>query len=149
MIPADKNHVDPFAEKVPEVTETQQCPNCIWDEVNKCGSGVYNGTGTSPFAGNTCPVCNNAGVLVTPQSLTLPAIVQWSRIGKGDFNTPVAAGSIPYGHARIKVLSQFHSNLLQATSFVVDGIRCQKVGQPIKRGLQSYIISELMVRRDD
>jgi len=28
MIPADKNHVDPFAKKVPEVTETQQCPNC-------------------------------------------------------------------------------------------------------------------------
>jgi len=28
MIPADQNHADSFAEKVPEVTETQQCPNC-------------------------------------------------------------------------------------------------------------------------
>ncbi len=128
-----------------------RCPNCELDEASGAGSGVYNGTGPQSFEGRTCPVCDNIG-FVTPQiHQRIKATVQW---GKIDQNTthpddPTYAGLIPLGHARVKAEVKYYDIMASAAYYLVDGIRCSKVRQPIKRGLQSYVIAEMLVKRDD
>ena len=40
-----------------------QCPNCLYDVVNKRSAGMYNGTGPQPFTNGKCPVCSGVGLI--------------------------------------------------------------------------------------
>jgi hypothetical protein len=44
---------------------------------------------------------------------------------------------------------QFFPLISKATSFIVDGHRCRMVGRPKKRGLKTFVIVEVLVKRDD
>ena len=126
-----------------------QCPNCIFDAVGNAGTGRYNGTGSQPFDGKVCPTCKNSGYVTPEAKQKIEAIVQWGRFDSAHPDTPEAGGIIPQGHARIKVEVRYYDTIANAEYYLVDGIRCSKVRQPIKRGLQSYVIAELLVKRDD
>ena len=127
-----------------------QCSNCIYNPVNKVGSGVYNNTGPKPFTGKVCPVCENAGTVETIKRRKIPdATVAYSRLHNADANTPMMPGQLPFGYARVKVFVRYFPLLLQAEYFLVDGIRYKMVGEPKKRGLKSYVVAEVVVKRDD
>ena len=128
----------------------QQCPNCVYDPVAKASSGKYNSTGPTPFSGKLCPVCRGKGDTAKPVIRQIPAvIVTWSKLTPASENTPTPPGELPYGYARCKMRVQFFPLISKATSFIVDGHRCRMVGQPKKRGLKTFVIVEVLVKRDD
>lgn len=130
----------------------QLCGNCVWDPVHECSSGQYNGTGPFPFA-RVCPVCKGVGNLTKPQQRTIPdAIVTWSKSLKGSLETPLAAGELPYGNARIQVDIQYLALLKTATAYLVDTIRCShtsRVDEGNTTGLLSKASIIFTVKRDD
>lgn len=125
-----------------------QCTNCLWDATNQTSSGNYNGSGPKPFVNKTCPVCNGRGRLVQDRSLTVEGNVRWGKADKIG-NEIISLGQILKGYALIKVLSRDRDVIEKATHFMVDGVRCIRVGEPRNRGLQSYVITEFMVKRED
>ena len=58
-------------------------------------------------------------------------------------------GGLPQGYARIKAKVQYFGQLAGADSYLVDGFRCSRITLPIRRGLQSHVICEMVVCRDD
>ncbi len=129
-------------------TDPVQCPNCIWDTDNNTGSGKYNGTGPKAFETRVCPVCKNAGKLVTDRKIKLVGNVRWGKIaGKG--NQVLRAGELAEGTARIKVLKRDRPNVEKAKHFMVDNIKCVREGELRNRGLQTYVITEFVVKRAD
>src|ERR1035437_10895595 len=126
------------------------CPNCVYDPVAKASTGTYNGTGPKPFTGKQCPVCRGKGNIGVAKTQRLPSvIVNWSKLAPGSENSPTAPGELPFGYARCKARLQFLPLIKQATAFVVDGYRCRIVGQPKPRGLKTFVIVEVLVKRDD
>src|ERR1035437_3287986 len=127
-----------------------QCPNCVYDPVHKVGSGVYNSIGPKFFSGKVCPVCENKGTVSTVKKRKIPdATISYSKLTNKSENTPTQPGEIPFGFARAKVPVRFHDLTLTAESFTVDGVRYKMVGRPVKRGLKSYVVAIIMLRRDD
>lgn len=125
-----------------------QCPNCKWDAEARAGSGIYNGNGPKPFTTATCPVCRNVGqVGGEGNRIRLTATVRWGKPTKGA-NQFSRHGEIPDGHAQIKVPYAELSIVMRGEYFEVDGLRCVRVNPPLNRGLQSYVMTEFLVRED-
>lgn len=134
--------------KTVAITEVKErCPNCIWDVANKTSSGVYKTGGPKPFTGKRCPVCKNEGDVITLQRRTLQARVRFPNQTEPDEFLP--EGEIPQDGAQIKVTIQQKKILDQATYYLIDDIRYQKVGPVRQRGLLTMAVALQMVKRDD
>ena len=47
----------------------QYCNNCIYDQISKLSSNIYNSTGPNPFPENSiCPVCMGMGIVDSDSS---------------------------------------------------------------------------------
>ena len=126
------------------------CPNCIYDPTAKASSGTYNGTGAKPFTGKQCPVCRGKGSVGVSKTRRLPSvIVTWSKLAPSSENIPTPPGELPYGYARCKTRVDFLPLISKAIAFIVDGHRCRIVGVPKRRGLKTFVIVEVLVKRDD
>lgn len=129
-------------------TAATQCNNCVWDATHSTSSGRYNGNGPKPFTGGDCPVCKGKGTIeVTQQRKLQVANVQWAKPDV-DGKPVTVHGSIPSGHARIKILKEDRPIIEQAEYFLVDGVRCKLVGEARNRGLQSYVMTEFLVKKE-
>lgn len=124
------------------------CPNCIWDPRISASSGNYRTGGPKPFTGKVCPVCKQKGKVEVPSQLQIPANVKWGTRKQGENFIPEPEGFVPMEHARIKAEVKYYDLMYNATYFMIDGIRCSRVNFPHKRGLQSYVIAEMMVKID-
>ncbi len=132
------------------------CPNCIWDSVNKKSSNIFDVTfvsnstifvGTdqvrtiSPtsFTEGRCPVCIGEGQLFTTKEVCIPAMVNYvSSTGGGGTSSYM---DLPAGREGVNFMivktQSCHYNLLTNNSIftVKGGVKCEKFRPPFVRGL--------------
>lgn len=124
----------------------EDCPNSIWDPINKTDSGQFDSSFVSPvvifgetispinFTRGRCPVCRGVGYLEKEVSRSAKALVKWNP------NTADDVESLPVGRegkavVRIKVLRADFDLINNATHFIVDGVKCELIRAPTIRGL--------------
>ncbi len=122
------------------------CPNCIWDAVNKTSSGTFQSSFITPvtifgnvitpslFTRSRCPVCFGLGYLASPVTKNLKALVKWNP-KTDDTLLILPAGREGEPVVRIKLLRVDFPTLIGAETFTVDGVRCELNAPPTIRGL--------------
>lgn len=129
------------------------CPNCIWDSINKKSSNIRNAaftvptiifSGTDqqrtiapvPFTTGRCPVCIGEGQLFTTKEVCIGAMVNWIRPGSKSDYSDLPVGREGTNFAIIKTLACHYQLLAQNKSFVVHNrIKVEKFKPAIVRGL--------------
>lgn len=128
------------------------CPNCIWDSINKKSSNVFDASFVaattifsttdqertiSPvnFTVGRCPVCIGEGQLFTQKEVCIPAMVNFlSATSPGYFDLP--AGKEGVSFLIVKTLACHYELLTNNQIFVVNGnTKCEKFRPPFVRGL--------------
>lgn len=127
------------------------CPNCIWDSINKKSSNVFDASFTAPiqifpstdqqrlifpisFTTGRCPVCIGEGQLFTTKEICLPAMINFIRAG-GQFDD-LPAGKEGVNLVMVKALACNYDLLARNTVFIIhNNIKCEKYRPPIVRGL--------------
>jgi hypothetical protein len=124
----------------------EDCPNCVWDSVNKTSSGRFQTSFVTPvtifgetvspnnFQRSRCPVCHGVGFLSQEIRRNVKALVKWNPTTADDIE------SLPVGRegksvVRIKVLRADFDLINKAIYFQVDGVRCEMIRAPTIRGL--------------
>ncbi len=126
--------------------EKADCPNCVWDSINKKSSGTFQSSFVAPvtifdavitpasFTMGRCPVCRGVGFLSKAITRNLKALVKWNPKGADNLEiTAVGREGAPV--VRIKVLRPDFLTVVNAESFTVDGVRCELDAPPTIRGL--------------
>jgi hypothetical protein len=125
---------------------TEDCPNCLYDSINKISSGQFDTSFVTPVVifGNTinpksfnrgrCPVCFGKGHLEGAITRNVKALVKWNPEAADDVE------SIPVGRegaavVRLKVLRADYDLVNQAEYFLVDGVKCEIIRPATIRGL--------------
>lgn len=130
------------------------CPNCIWDSINKKSSNVFNASFVSPttifsgtdqertitpvsFTSGRCPVCIGEGQLFTNREVCIPAMINF--INPGEFGAKyidLPAGKEGVNFAVVKTLACYYDLLARNDVFVIhNNIKCEKYRPPLVRGL--------------
>lgn len=130
------------------------CPNCIWDSINRKSSNVFNSAFTIPlnifvgtdqqrniipvsFTSGRCPVCIGEGQLFTNKEICIPAMVNF--IGPGESGGKYAdlpAGKEGISFAVVKSLACNYDLLARNEVFIIhNNIKCEKYRPPFVRGL--------------
>ena len=124
-----------------------QCPNCFFDPTTNASTGRYRPGGPQSFTGRVCPVCKGKGKIVATAQLQIPANVRWgAKSPQPDMPDP--EGFVPIGFARVKAEVKYYDVMSKCTYLMIDNIRCIRYDAPHKRGLQSYVIAEMLVHID-
>jgi len=63
------------------------CPNCIFDPLNKKSSNQYTSSGPIPFATGLCPYCNGIGYLNTAETESIKMRVYFDKRSFAKFPT--------------------------------------------------------------
>ena len=129
------------------------CPNCIWDSINKKSSNVFDASFASPevifadtdqertitptsFSIGRCPVCIGEGQLFTSQEVCIPAMVNFISGGEGGRFTDLPVGKEGVNFLLVKTLACHYNLLAKNEIFTVQaGIKCEKFRPPFVRGL--------------
>lgn len=131
------------------------CPNCLWDSINKKSSNIFDNSFTSSttiFSGTSeervinpisfsvgrCPVCIGEGQIFTNKEICIPAMVNFfSGTGarRGLFMS-TAAGKEGMNLVVVKTLA-CHYELMHnnETFFIHNNVKCVKFKPPFLRGL--------------
>ena len=130
------------------------CPNCVWDSINKKSSNVFQSSFTSPivifggtdqertvtatsFTEGRCPVCIGEGQLFTTKEICIAAMVNF--VGKDDRGgrfLDLPAGKEGMNFLVVKTLACNYELLLNNEIFMVhNAVKCEKFTPPIVRGL--------------
>ena len=124
----------------------EDCPNCIYDFVNKISSGNFQSDFVTPVIifGNTispvsftrgrCPICFGDGHLESAIARNVKALVKWNPVAADDIES-LPVGREGHAVVRIKVLRADFDLVNTAVSFTVDGVRCETLKPPTIRGL--------------
>lgn len=130
------------------------CPNCLWDSINKKSSNVYNAsftvattifTGTDQqrtieplsFTQGRCPVCIGEGQLFTNKEICIPAMINFQGSGSrgGEFES-MPAGKEGVNYVLVKALACNYDLIARNEIFVIhNNIKCEKFRPPFVRGL--------------
>ena len=130
------------------------CPNCIWDSINKKSSNVFNASfvasvnvfvGTDQqraltpisFTEGRCPVCIGEGQLFTKKEVCIPAMVNFiGRDERGARFIDMAAGKEGVNFMVVKTLACNYELILNNEVFLLhNGVKCEKAQPPFVRGL--------------
>jgi hypothetical protein len=130
------------------------CPNCIWDSINKKSSNVFDATFVAPttiFSGTSeervitpiaftegrCPVCIGEGQIFTNKEICIPAMVNFfSETGRRGQFMSEAAGKEGVGLVIIKTMSCNYNLLLNNEVFFINNnVKLSKFKPPFLRGL--------------
>jgi len=130
------------------------CPNCIWDSINKKSANIFDASFTSPetifvgtdqqrtitpvpFDSGRCPVCIGEGQLFTTKELTIPAMINYVsswRFGSEYYDLPVGKEGVNF--AIVKTLSCYYELLAQNSIFIIHNrIKVEKFKPPFVRGI--------------
>lgn len=146
------------------------CPNCLWDSINKKSSNVFDGTFSSPitifgetsderlvnpipFNTGRCPVCIGEGQLFGNKEVCINAMINFI---SGTGNTggrflSTAAGKEGMNLVLIKTLA-CHYNLMANNEvfFIHNNIKCVKFKPPFVRGLGGEeVVCETLLQTAD
>lgn len=147
------------------------CPNCIWDSINKKSSNFFDASFTSPitifastseerivnpvqFTEGRCPVCIGEGQLFTAKEICIPAMVNFfsgTGLRRGLF-VSTAAGKEGMNLLVIKTLSCHYELLLNNEVFFIhNNIKCVKFKPPFLRGLggEDVVCETIMQTADE
>ncbi len=130
------------------------CPNCLWDSINRKSSNVYDASFTSPtsvfvgtdqerliapisFTAGRCPVCVGEGQLFTTKEVCIPAMINFVGSGGSGGNfKDLPAGKEGTNFLIVKTLACHYDLIARNAIFVVHGnIKCEKSRPPLVRGL--------------
>ena len=130
------------------------CPNCIWDSINKKSSNVFDSSfsGSSTifastdqervitpvsFTSGRCPVCLGEGQLFTTKEICIQAMVNYlSAADRGGRYFDMAAGKEGVNFMIVKTLACHYQLLVNNSIFVVhNNVKCEKFSPPFLRGL--------------
>jgi len=130
------------------------CPNCIWDSINKKSSNVFDASFTVPvtifastseervvspvsFTAGRCPVCLGEGQLFTSAEICIPAMVNYlSAADRGGRYSDLAAGKEGINFLVVKTLACHYNLIANNSIFVVHvNTKCEKYSPPFLRGL--------------
>jgi len=130
------------------------CPNCVWDSINKKSSNVFQASFTTPltifsstdqervispvsFTEGRCPVCIGEGQLFTRKELCIPAMINFiGRDERGGRFLDLPAGKEGVNFLVVKTLACHYELILNNSIFVVhNNVKCEKFNPPIVRGL--------------
>lgn len=139
---------------IQETPNFVDCPNCIWDSINKKSSNVFNASFVTPitvfsgtdqqrlvspisFTDSRCPVCLGEGQLFTARELCIHAMVNFVRPGdSGAKYYDLPAGKEGVNFAIIKTQVCFYDLLARNDTFIIhNNIKCEKYRPPMVRGL--------------
>ena len=127
------------------------CPNCIWDSINRKSSNVFDASFVTPvviftatdqqrtispvtFTAGRCPVCIGEGQLFTNQDICVNALINYLDSALEFESTP--AGKEGVNFLRVKVLACHYDLIARNDIFVVHNtIKCEKFKPPFVRGL--------------
>ena len=130
------------------------CPNCIWDSINKKSANIYDASftvSTTIFSGTDqertiqplsftqgrCPVCIGEGQLFTNKELCVPAMINFLGSGSrgGEFQS-LPAGKEGVNFVLVKSLACNYDLFARNSIFVIhNNIKCEKHRPPFVRGL--------------
>ena len=146
------------------------CPNCIWDSINKKSANVFDSTFTSSvtifqntdqervitpisFTSGRCPVCVGEGQLFTNKEVCVPAMINFMSpsSSRGAEFLSSAAGKEAQNFLVVKTHACHHDLLVDNEVFFVHGnIKCTKFRPPILRGLGGdEAVAEIMLQTAD
>ncbi len=129
------------------------CPNCVWDSVNKKSSNIFQSSFTSSetifastdqervispvsFTEGRCPVCIGEGQLFTRKEVCIPAMINFITRDRGGRFIDLPAGKEGLNFLVIKTLACNYELLLNNSIFVVhNNVKCEKFTPPFVRGL--------------
>lgn len=125
------------------------CNNCIYDNIHKCSSGEYNGTGPKPFDGMVCPVCRGSGKMNTVSSKNITAICRWSKYTKEEeMNRREKYGIEEDSILVVKTKVIFYDDIHDAEYFIYDGDR-YRLKNVIKRGMKENVVCVAYLEREN
>lgn len=142
------------------------CPNCIWDSINKKSSNVFNSafvgsvtifTATdqertitpAPFTSGRCPVCIGEGQLFTQTEICIPAMINFINPSEsGGKYVDLPAGREGVNFAVVKTLACHYDLLARNSIFIVHNhVKCEKFRPPFVRGLGGEeAITEMIIQ---
>jgi hypothetical protein len=130
------------------------CPNCIWDSINKKSSNVFDASFSgsvtifsstdqertiSPvsFDAGRCPVCIGEGQLFTTQEVCISAMINFiSGRGPDGRFIELPAGKEGENLVIVKTLACHYELIENNHIFVIhNNVKCEKYNPPIVRGL--------------
>lgn len=122
------------------------CPNCIYDRINKRSSGQLDVSFVAPvvvlgstiepqsFTRGRCPVCFGVGHLEQESVRNVKALVKWNPAGADDLEI-LPIGREGQAVVRIKTLRSDFDLVVGAQYLLIDGVRCELIQPPTIRGL--------------
>ncbi len=145
------------------------CPNCIWDSINKKSSNIFDSSFTVPatiFSGTSeerlvtpisftvgrCPVCLGEGQLFTKKEICIPAMINYlSAADRGGRYFDLPAGKEGVNFMIVKTLACHYDLLANNSIFVVhNNVKCEKFQPPFMRGLGGEeTVCEMMLQTTD
>ncbi len=130
------------------------CPNCIWDSINRNSSNIFDSTFTTPlnifvgtsaartltpisFTEGRCPVCIGEGQIFTNKEICIKAMVNFfSETGRRGSFMSEAAGKEGISLVVVKTLPCNYKLLLQNEVFFINSnVKLAKFKPPFLRGL--------------
>lgn len=130
------------------------CPNCIWDSINKKSSNIFQSSFTTPitifsstdqeriispvsFTEGRCPVCIGEGQLFTTKEICIPAMINFiGRDERGGRFLDLPAGKEGVNFLVLKTLACNYELLLNNEVFIIhNNVKCEKFQPPFVRGL--------------
>ncbi len=129
------------------------CPNCVWDSINKKSSNVFQSSFTvattifastdqerviSPvsFTEGRCPVCIGEGQLFTTKEICIPAMINFIGRDRGGRFLDLPVGKEGVNFLVVKTLACHYELLLNNQIFIVhNNVKCEKFTPPFVRGL--------------
>lgn len=126
--------------------EKENCPNCLYDALNKRSSGKFDSSFTVPaiifgeeispaaFTRGRCSVCLGVGYLEEETVRNVKALVKWNPTTADELEV-IPVGREGKAVVRIKVLRADYDIVKAGTHCLIDGVRCEKIRPPTIRGL--------------
>lgn len=129
------------------------CPNCIWDSINRKSSNIFDSSFTGPvtifqstdqqrtispisFTSGRCPVCIGEGQLFTNKEVCIPALINYMDTSNALKYEDTPAGKEGVNYVRVKTLACHYDLLARNAVFVIhNNIKCEKFRPPMVRGL--------------
>ncbi len=141
------------------------CPNCIWDSINKKSSNIFQSSFTIPvtiftstdqersispisFTEGRCPVCIGEGQLFTTKEICIPAMINFISNERGGRFLDLPAGKEGLNFLVVKTLACHYELLLNNEIFLVhNNVKCEKFNPPIVRGLGGEeVVTEMILQ---
>lgn len=136
--------------------DKRDCPNCLFDPINKKSTNVYspkspfptdiNGGASQFFRGGVCPVCSGTGQVQSGQdSIIVNALIRWLKEEK---QYKWIQGVHDVNDYRVKADIKFFENFKNARVVEIDGVPCE-VTNIRKRGLGTLIQVEVILKKSE